>query len=77
MLMFKNGEMQQMTTVYIFEELGMEGWFAIDAQESIHTYTPDGEMHDCMDRGSFFGYFMDFYEIEGREADEFLKSKGW
>jgi len=59
-----------MLTCYVIVEFVA---VAVDAEESIHVYYPDGTM-DCVTRGQFFGSALDWEEVEVEESrfDEFL-----
>ena len=57
-----------MTTLYILEDSPIPAGFAMDSEESIHLYLPNGDLFDVWTRGQFFGSDLDFYEIDGDEA---------
>lgn len=65
-----------MATVYVIQDNKYVA-FAVDAEESIHAYNHEGELDDVVSRGYFFASDLDFYEINGVEADHFLKERGW
>lgn len=66
-----------MTTLYILEDSPIPAGFAMDSQESIHLYLPNGDLFDVWTRGQFFGSDLDFYEINGDEAQAYLAERGW
>lgn len=66
-----------MPIVYIIEDSMSHEIFAIDCEESIHTFNARNERVDVLTRGQFFGSDLDFYEIEGEAAAAFLAERGW